>query len=98
MSFDGTAGKYPGPDRLGHNTKQRLILTCHAGLDPASRNATPRKCAGFPFDLAQGGEPVEPRVKPGMTKTPVNVVLSIVTQSQRARLWFTPERGGAITS
>jgi hypothetical protein len=23
---------------------------------------------GFPFDFAQGGEPVEPRVKPGMTK------------------------------
>jgi hypothetical protein len=22
---------------------------------------------GFPFDVAQGGEPVEPRVKPGMT-------------------------------
>jgi len=27
-----------------------------------------KKDSGFPFDLAQGGEPVEPRIKPGMTK------------------------------
>jgi hypothetical protein len=26
-----------------------------------------RDLSGFPFDFAQGGEPVEPRVSPGMT-------------------------------
>jgi hypothetical protein len=30
------------------------------------------KSTGFPFDCAQGGEPVEPRVKPGMTITPLD--------------------------
>jgi len=40
------------------------------GVTPAAdcRNYTVRCQEGFPFDVAQGGEPVEPRIKPGMTK------------------------------
>ena len=60
---------------------QRLIRTCHAGLEEpaphgdagASRSAIPLKCAGF-------------RVKPGMTKTSVNAVLTIATQSLWTRI------------
>jgi len=37
--------------------------------DPASRSVSSLTNSGFSFDFAQGGEPVEPRVKPGMTKT-----------------------------
>jgi hypothetical protein len=29
---------------------------------------------GFPFDFAQGGEPVEPRVKPGMTRGTIDYI------------------------
>ena len=53
--------------RLYHNSKKNLISACHAGLDPASSIVTLWKSNGFPFDFAQGGEPVEPRVRPGMT-------------------------------
>jgi hypothetical protein len=37
------------------------IIDRHPGSDNLKK-------PGFPFDAAQGGEPVEPRVKPGMTK------------------------------
>jgi hypothetical protein len=33
--------------------------------------------AGFPFDCAQGGEPVEPRVKPGMTQQDILKIASL---------------------
>jgi hypothetical protein len=38
----------------------------HDGSGIQQRNV--EENTGFPFDFAQGGEPVEPRVKPGMTK------------------------------
>ena len=56
------------PAWLYRNLKKWLISACHAGLDPASRTVRLSNCNGFPFEFAQGGEPVEPRVKPGMTK------------------------------
>jgi hypothetical protein len=61
--------------------KKHSNSICHAGLDPASSTAALWKRTGFPFDVAQGGEPVEPRVKPGMTKVGIYEVLSIATQS-----------------
>jgi hypothetical protein len=56
--------------------KKRLTSARHAGLkDPAphhdagaSSTKPLEKNSGFPFDVAQGGEFIEPRVKPGMTK------------------------------
>jgi len=57
----------PPLERLCHNSKKCLIYACHAGLDPASRSVKLCKNNGF-------------RVKPGMTKTPICVVLPIVTQ------------------
>ena len=51
-----------------------LISARHAGLDPASSFASDLIRTGLPFDCAQGGEPVEPRVKPGMTKRLIWVV------------------------
>ena len=33
-----------------------------------------RRFSGYPFDFAQGGEPVEPRVKPGMTRGTIDYI------------------------
>ena len=46
---------YPAAERLCRNSKKRPKSACHAGLDPASRNAMHWNSTGF-------------RVKPGMTK------------------------------
>jgi hypothetical protein len=48
-------------------------MSCHTRIrsrvtDPAYRSSNTLTSTGFPFECAQGGEPVEPRVKPGMTE------------------------------
>jgi hypothetical protein len=53
---------------FGMKMNKKFVSARHAGLDPASSSKIGNKRPGFPFDVAQGGERVEPRVKPGMTK------------------------------
>ena len=42
----------------------------------ASSTTKMLKNPGFPFDVAQGGEPVEPRVKPGMTNSSMDRLIN----------------------
>jgi hypothetical protein len=56
--------------RILPNTKMRW----------ASSSTKMLKKPGFPFDVTQCGEFIEPRVKPGMTKIGLCVGLTITTQ------------------
>jgi hypothetical protein len=49
---------------LMNSQKVKKSICCHSG---ESRNPVIAVCSGCPFDFAQGGEPVEPRIKSGMT-------------------------------
>jgi hypothetical protein len=42
-------------------------LSGHSGLDPESSVFSDCSATGCPFDFAQGGEHVEPRIKSGIT-------------------------------